>query len=86
MIVYLMIHTYGISFQALKLLFSYLTNRKQRVEIKIFSGDWFEIIVGVPQASVLSSTFCLMIYYYVQKMTISAILQITKRSTDVKDR
>ena len=49
------LHAYGISMQALKLLYSYLTNRKQRVKINSSFSDWFEIIVGVPQGSVLRS-------------------------------
>ena len=47
------LHAYGISMQSLKLLYSYLTNRKQRVKINNSFSDWFEIIVGVPQGSVL---------------------------------
>ena len=47
------LHAYGIRMQSLKLLYSYLTNRKQRVKINNSFSDWFEIIVGVPQGSVL---------------------------------
>ena len=39
--------------QTLKLLYSYLTNRMQRVKINNSFSDWFEILVGVPQGSVL---------------------------------
>ena len=39
--------------QALKLLYSYLTNRKQRVKIYNSFSDWFEIIAGVSQGSAL---------------------------------
>ena len=39
--------------QALKLLYSYLTNRKQRKKINNSFSDLFEMIVGVPQGSVL---------------------------------
>ena len=46
------LHAYGKSMQSLKLLYSYLTNRKQRVKINNSFSDWFEIIVGVPQGSV----------------------------------
>ena len=47
------LHAYGIGMQSLKLLYSYLTNRKQRVKINNSFSDWFEIMVGVPQGSVL---------------------------------
>ena len=62
------LHAYGISMQALKLLYSYLINRKQKAKINNFFSDWFEIIAGVPQESVLGplcSTFSFMTYYYV---------------------
>ena len=49
------LHTYRISMQALKLLYSYLTNRKQRVKINNSFSDWFQIIVRVWQGSVLGS-------------------------------
>ena len=51
------LHAYGISMQALKLLYSCLTNRKQRVKINDSFSDWFEIIAGVPQGQ-LWSLFC----------------------------
>ena len=47
------LHTYGKSMQSLKLLYRYLTNRKQRVKVNNSFSDWFEIIVGVPQGSFL---------------------------------
>ena len=47
------LHAYGIGRQALKLLYSYLTNRNQRVRNNNSFSDWFEIIVGIPQGSVL---------------------------------
>ena len=63
------LHVYGISMQSLKLLYSYLTNRKQRVKINNFFSDWFEIIagVGVPQGLVLGSLLfnIFMTYFYV---------------------
>ena len=47
------LRAYGISMQVPKLLYSYLTNRKQRVKINNSFSDWFEIIAGVPQGAVL---------------------------------
>ena len=44
---------YGLNKKALRLVFSYLTNRKQRVKINSAYSDWFEILVGVPQGLVL---------------------------------
>ena len=37
----------------LHLLYSYLANRKQRVKINEYFSEWIEIIIGLPQGSVL---------------------------------
>ena len=44
---------YNFDKSALKLLYSYLTNRKQRVKVGSAFSTWKEIIRGVPQGSVL---------------------------------
>ena len=47
------LHAYGLGRNSLKLLHSYLSNRKQRVKIENFFSTWFEILTGVPQGSIL---------------------------------
>ena len=47
------LNAYGLNQKALQLIVSYLTNRKQRVKINSTYSDRFEILVGVPQGSVL---------------------------------
>ena len=44
---------YGFDKNALKLVNSYLSNRKQRVKINNKYSSWSEIIFGVPQSSIL---------------------------------
>ena len=44
------LHAYGL---AIKLLHSYLTNRKQRTKISNSFSEWVEILIGIPQRSVL---------------------------------
>ena len=44
---------YNFDKNALKLLYSYLTNRKQRVKVGSTFSTWKEVIRGVPQGSVL---------------------------------
>ena len=46
------LHAYGFSKQALAIVCSYLSNRKQRIKINVFSS-WKDLILGVPQRSVL---------------------------------
>ena len=47
------LHAYGFSLPALRLINDYLSNRKQRTRIGNSFSDWCEIILGVPQGSIL---------------------------------
>ena len=44
---------YGIGKTELNLLLNYLSNRKQRTKVNSSYSDWYEIIRGVPQGSIL---------------------------------
>ena len=46
-------HAYGLNTNALYLLHSYLTNRKQKVKINESFSEWVNIIIGIPQGSIL---------------------------------
>ena len=46
-------HAYGFDKDALKLIKSYLTNRRQRTKVNNSYSDWPEILHGVPQGSIL---------------------------------
>ena len=45
-------HAYGFSIESLNL-FSYLRGRKQRVKISSVFSKWLEILLGIPQGSIL---------------------------------
>ena len=47
------LHAYGFSLAALRLVRSYLSNRKQRTKINESYSSWEEILFGVPQGSTL---------------------------------
>ena len=47
------LHAYGFGLSSLKMIYSYLTSRKQRVKIKSTYSSWLDIKSGVPQGSVL---------------------------------
>ena len=47
------LHAYGFSISALRLIYSYLANRKQRTKINMSYSSWEEILFGVPQGSIL---------------------------------
>ena len=47
------VHAYGFSLSALRLVNSYLSNRKQRTKINESFSSWKEILFGVPQGSIL---------------------------------
>ena len=47
------LRAYGFSFKALKLVLHYLCGRHQRVKINLSFSSWVELLLGVPQGSVL---------------------------------
>ena len=47
------LHTSRLGIKAIKLLHSYLTNWKQRVNIDNSFSEWAEFVIGMPQGSVL---------------------------------
>ena len=47
------LNAYGFSLAALKLVFDYLSNRKQRTRVNKTYSSWLEIVFGVPQGSIL---------------------------------
>ena len=47
------LHAYGVNMNTLEVLFSYLTNREQKVKVNESFREWVKIIIGVPQCSVL---------------------------------
>ena len=46
-------NAYGISRNALKIIYSYLSERWQRVKVNTSFSTWSELLMGVPQGSVL---------------------------------
>ena len=51
------LHAYDFSIESLKLINSYLTERKQRVKITDQFSSWMYILCGVPQGSICGTTF-----------------------------
>ena len=49
------LNAHRFSKEALKLIFSYLKNKKQRVKINKTFSSWKELLCGAPQGSVLGS-------------------------------
>ena len=47
------LEAYGVNSRSLKILSSYLSNRKKRVQIGNVYSSWHDIITGVPQGSIL---------------------------------
>ena len=47
------LEAYGFHFKSLNLIFSYLSNRKQRTKIGSVFSEWLEVVLGVPQGSIL---------------------------------
>ena len=47
------LYAYGFSKNSIKVINSYLKNRWQRVQVNNSYSQWFELLLGVPQGSVL---------------------------------
>ena len=47
------LHAYGFDKKSLVLIYNYLSNRKQRVKVNDSYSSWSEILIGIPQRSIL---------------------------------
>ena len=47
------LEVYGVGENSLRLIQNYLSNRQQRVKVGSSFSEWLEIILGVPQESIL---------------------------------
>ena len=53
---------YGFDSESLRFLYSYLSNRKQRVRVGSSLSEWLLVLLGVPQGSVLVP--CCLTYFW----------------------
>ena len=53
---------YGLSHKTLKLILDYLSDRKHRVKIGSTTSSWLDLLLGVPQGSILGPLLFIYIY------------------------
>ena len=56
--------TYGFTYESLKLINSYLNDRKHRTKINLSYSSFLELLIGVPQGSILWA-YSHLIYIYI---------------------
>ena len=70
------LNAYGFSLTALKLVHSYLSNRKQLTKINSSYSSWLEIIFGVPQGSILGpllfNVFLIDLFFIIENTDIAS--------------
>ena len=59
------LYAYALDTSALNLLHSYLSNRKERVQVNNCFSDWVNVVIGIPRALylVLFFSICLLMIY-----------------------
>ena len=62
------LHSYGFSLNALRLIHSYLSNRRQRTNINESYSSWEETLFGVPQGSPLFNIFMCGLFFVVNEI------------------
>ena len=73
------LHAYGFDYLALKLIYSYLTGRKQRVRVNASFSEWANIDYGVPQGSILGPE---LYNYYSNDLFLFMILEVANYADD----
>ena len=77
---------YSLDTNALKLIYNYLSNRKQRVKVNSAYSIWKDIFYGVPQVSILGPLLFNVICFISKKMLIDQVMQMVTLSIHLREK
>ena len=84
------LEAYGFQIDALKLIYDYLSNRKQRVKINETFSSWKDIEFGVPQGSILGPLLFNIhlcdLFYFLEDLDIASYADDTTAYTVKEDK
>ena len=82
------LEAYGFSYETLKVIYNYLTDRKHRAKVNNSFSDFVDLLLGVPQGSILGllySTFISAIFcFLLKKIMLPAMLMTQLHDQMVK--
>ena len=83
------LEAYGFSYEALKIIYNYLTDRKHRTKANDSFSDFIDLLLGVPQGSILGpllfSIYICNLFFFVEEDNVTSYADDTTPYSNVKN-